>query len=110
MVLVANGAVDEPTSEVDGFAVRYGIDGVGLENAAKSKLVGVLAERLRGFGVYVGEVTIAGTVGGTATASASAIDPAQIADRFWVPPPAAGDRQSLCCGRLTAGLGLERYR
>lgn len=82
-VLVANGSVGEHTSDADGFAVRYGIDGVGLENAAKSKLVGILAERLREFGVYVGEVTIAGTVAGTATASPTAIAPAAIADRFW---------------------------
>jgi len=82
-VLVANGAVGELTSEADGFAALYGIDGVGLENAAKSKLAGILAERLRPFGVYVGEVTIAGTVAGTATASPTAIDPALIADTFW---------------------------
>ncbi len=82
-VLVANGAVGEFTTEGDGFATLYGIDGVGLENAAKSKLVGILAERLRESGVYVGEVMIAGTVAGTATASPTAIDPALIADTFW---------------------------
>lgn len=82
-VLVANGAVGENTAEADGFAKQLGIDGVGLENAAKSKLVGILAERLREFDIYVGEVTIAGSVKGTATGSATAIDPSEIAERFW---------------------------
>ncbi len=44
-ILVANGAAGENTSQADGFAKLLGIDGVGLENAAKSKLVGFLAER-----------------------------------------------------------------
>lgn len=82
-VLVANGAVGEDTAEADGFAKMLGIDGVALENAAKAKLVGLLAERLREFDIYVGEVTIAGSVGGTATASDTAIAPTQIAERFW---------------------------
>jgi hypothetical protein len=54
-----------------------------LENAAKSKLVGILAERMRAFDIYVGEVTVAGSVKGTATASPTAIDAAAIAERFW---------------------------
>lgn len=82
-VLVANGAVGEATSEAAGFAKLLGIDGVGLENAAKSKLVGLLAERLREFDVYVGEVTIAGSIKGTATATPTAIDPSDIAERLW---------------------------
>jgi NAD(P)-dependent dehydrogenase (short-subunit alcohol dehydrogenase family) len=82
-ILVANGAVGENTSQADGFAKLLGIDGVGLENAAKSKLVGILAERLREFDVYVGEVTIAGSVKRTATATPTAIDPSAIAETFW---------------------------
>jgi NAD(P)-dependent dehydrogenase (short-subunit alcohol dehydrogenase family) len=82
-ILVANGAVGENTSQADGFATMLGIDGVALENAAKSKLVGMLAERLREFDVYVGEVTVAGSVAGTTTARGDAIDPADIAELFW---------------------------
>ncbi|MET4780744.1 SDR family NAD(P)-dependent oxidoreductase [Glaciihabitans sp. UYNi722] len=82
-ILVANGSVGEQSSEADGFTKFLGIDGVALENAAKSKLVGILAERLREFDIYVGEVTIAGSVAGTATASPTAIDPSDIAERFW---------------------------
>jgi len=73
----------EHTSQADGFAKLLGNDGVALENAAKSKLVGILAERLREFDIYVGEITIAGSVAGTATASPTAIEPTTIADTFW---------------------------
>lgn len=82
-ILVANGAVGEDTAEADGFAAMLGIDGVALENAAKTKLVGILAERLREFDIHVGEVTIAGSVKGTATGSSTAIEPSEIAEKFW---------------------------
>ena len=82
-ILVANGALGENTSRADAYAKMLNNDGVALENAAKSKLVGILAERLRDDGIYVGEVTIAGSVKGTATAVAGAIEPSKIADLFW---------------------------
>ena len=82
-ILVANGALGENTSEADVYAKMLENDGVALENAAKSKLVGILAERLREDGIYVGEVTVAGSVKGTATAAAGAIEPTKIADLFW---------------------------
>ena len=82
-LLVANGALGEHTTEADGYAKHLDNDGVALENAAKSKLVGILAERLREFDIYVGEVTIAGSVAGTATAGPAAIPPERIAERFW---------------------------
>ena len=82
-ILVANGALGVNTSEADAYAKMLNNDGVALENAAKSKLVGILAERLRDDGIYVGEVTIAGSVKGTPTAFAGAIEPAKIADLFW---------------------------
>jgi NAD(P)-dependent dehydrogenase (short-subunit alcohol dehydrogenase family) len=82
-VLVANGALGENTTESDRYAKLLDNDGVALENSAKSKLVGILAERLREFDIYVGEVTIAGSVAGTATAEPSAIQPDRIADQFW---------------------------
>ena len=83
VILVLNGAFGENTSEMDAIAKLLDRDGVGLGNAGKSKLVGVLAERLREFDIYVGEVTIAGSVAGTATAVANAIEPTRIADTLW---------------------------
>ena len=82
-ILVANGSLGEHTSQADVFSKLLATDGVALENAAKSKLVGILAERLREFDIYVGEVTIAGSVKETATATDTAIEPSEIADTFW---------------------------
>jgi NAD(P)-dependent dehydrogenase (short-subunit alcohol dehydrogenase family) len=82
-ILVANGALGDNTSQADAYAKMFNNDGVALENAAKSKLVGILAERLRDDGIYVGEVTIVGSVKGTATAISGAIEPSKIADLFW---------------------------
>jgi NAD(P)-dependent dehydrogenase (short-subunit alcohol dehydrogenase family) len=82
-ILVANGALGEHTSQADAFSKLLDNDGVSLENAAKSKLVGLLAERLREADIYVGEVTIAGSVKGTATATPTAIEPSEIAETFW---------------------------
>ena len=82
-VLVVNGALGVQDDTVDRYAVSFGGDGVALECSAKSKLVGLLAARLRDEGVYVGEVVINGSVAGSPYASPTAIDPAEIADRLW---------------------------
>ena len=57
--------------------------GVALANAAKDKLVGLLAQRLKSDGVYVGQVMIAGTIKGTAWDTADSIDPSTIAEKLW---------------------------
>jgi len=57
--------------------------GVALANAAKNKLAGLLAQRLKRDGVYVGEVMIYGSVKGTPTESGGAIDPSATAEKFW---------------------------
>ena len=82
-VLVTNGALGADVPMMDEFALSLKAVGVALGNAAKRKLVGLLAARLKGEGVYVGEVTIAGAVKGTATGGAAGIEGATIADRFW---------------------------
>lgn len=82
-VLVTNGAFGELTPEVDAYAISLKAMGVALGNAAKNKLVGLLSERLKGDGVYVGEVMVAGTIKGTAWANESSIDAAKVADLFW---------------------------
>lgn len=82
-ILVANGALGDHTSQADKFSTFLEVDGVALENAAKSKLVGILAERLREFDIYVGEVMIAGSIRGTATSTQTAIEPTEIAETFW---------------------------
>ena len=64
-ILITNGAFAETTPQMDEYAVSLKSMGVALANAAKYKLVGLLAQRLKGDGVYVGEVMIAGTIQGT---------------------------------------------
>ena len=83
-VLVTNGAFGEMTPQMDALAVGLKTMGVALANAAKDKLVGLLAQALEGEGVYVGQVMVAGIVKGTAWDNgAAAIAPARIADTFW---------------------------
>lgn len=83
-VLVTNGAFGDINPQVDAYAVGGKFMGLALGNAAKHKLVGLLSERLKADGVYVGEVMVAGMVKGTAWDNGSAtIDPADIATKFW---------------------------
>ena len=83
-VLVTNGAFGEIGPMVDAFANNLKVGGVGLANAAKHKLVGLLSERLKQDGVYVGEVMVAGAVKGTAfAAGGDGIESAAIAGKFW---------------------------
>ncbi|WP_309605455.1 SDR family NAD(P)-dependent oxidoreductase [Phenylobacterium sp.] len=84
-VLVTNGAFGELNPMIDAIAIALGEVGVPLGNAAKAKLVGLLSARLRGEGVYVGEVTIAGVVRGTGPESPGmpTLEPAVIAEAFW---------------------------
>lgn len=82
-VLVVNGALGIHDSKIDRYATSFGGDGVALECAAKSKLVGLLAERMRDQGVFVGEVVINGSIKGSPYASPTAIDPADVAAQLW---------------------------
>jgi NADP-dependent 3-hydroxy acid dehydrogenase YdfG len=82
-ILVTNGAFGAMSPAMDALAVQMSAMGVALANAAKAKLVGLLAVRLKDDGVYVGEVTIAGAVKGTAWAGEDGIEGSKIADTFW---------------------------
>jgi NADP-dependent 3-hydroxy acid dehydrogenase YdfG len=83
-VLVTNGAFGEINPQIDGFAASSKFMGLALANAAKHKLVGLLSAALKGDGVYVGEVMVAGTVKGTAWDQGQAtLEGATIANKFW---------------------------
>jgi len=83
-VLVTNGAFGEMSPQMDALAVSLKTMGVALANAAKAKLVGLLAQALKGEGVYVGEVMVAGLVKGTAWDNGAAgIEASTVADAFW---------------------------
>lgn len=90
-VLVTNGAFGLPTPPIDAMATQLGAIDLALSNAAKHKLVGLLAERLRGEGVFVGEVMVAGAVKGTPTGGAGGIEADAVADRFWMLYKARGE-------------------
>jgi NADP-dependent 3-hydroxy acid dehydrogenase YdfG len=83
-VLVTNGAFGELSPQIDALAVNLKAMGLAVANAAKHKLVGLLVQRLKPEGVFVGEVMIAGAVKGTASDTGGpAIDPATVAAEFW---------------------------
>jgi NADP-dependent 3-hydroxy acid dehydrogenase YdfG len=81
-VLVTNGAFGEINPQTDAYAVGAKAMGLAVANGAKHKLVGLLAERLKGDGIYVGEVMVAGTVKATASDNGT-LQAATIADKFW---------------------------
>ena len=82
-VLVTNGALGDVSPMMDQFAIGLGAVSVALGNAAKDKLVGLLSAQLKDHGIYVGEVTIAGSITGTPTDTGMGIPPAKVADLFW---------------------------
>lgn len=91
-VLVTNGGLGFYDPKVDAMGVQWNAMGLSIANAAKHKLVGLLAEKLRVDNVYVGEVVVLGSVKGTAFDNGSAtLEAKTIAARFWEIYRARGD-------------------
>jgi hypothetical protein len=64
--------------------VTYGLMGLGVANAAKHKLVGLLAAKLKADGIYVGEIMVKGTIKGSSFDSGNAnIDGSTVAAKYW---------------------------
>ena len=83
-ILVINGGLGYFDAKVDAGAVQWNAMGLAVANAAKHKLVGLLSEKLKSDGVYVGEAMVMGSVRGTAFDAGNAtIDPKTIAGRLW---------------------------
>lgn len=83
-VLITNGSLAYYDAATDELAVTWKVMGLAVANAAKHKLAGLLAQRLKSEGVFVGEVMIQGTVKGTAFDQGQAnIAPAAVANAFW---------------------------
>jgi NADP-dependent 3-hydroxy acid dehydrogenase YdfG len=83
-VLITNGAFGDLTPQIDELAVTSKAMGLALANAAKHKLVGLLAQRLKAEGVYVGEVMVAGTIKGSAwDRGNSSLESTVVAKKFW---------------------------
>src|SRR5580698_2282695 len=83
-VLVTNGGLGRFDPRADALAVQRNSMGLSVANAAKHKLVGVLAVKLKPENVYVGEVMILGTVKGSASDEGRAtVDSAAVAGKLW---------------------------
>jgi NADP-dependent 3-hydroxy acid dehydrogenase YdfG len=82
-ILVSNGAFGEVSPQMDEVATSSHLMGLALSSAAKHKLVGLLAQRLKGDEVYVGEVMVHGTIKGSSSTDSYSIDPSVIAEKHW---------------------------
>lgn len=83
-VLVTNGGLAYSNPQVDAMGVAWKAMGLSVANAAKHKIVGLLSERLKGDGIYVGEIVVMGAVKGTAFDQGQAsIEASTIAQAFW---------------------------
>jgi len=84
-VLVTNGGFGAIDPNVDAMCVKFGAMGLALANAAKNKLVGLLHQKLKDDGVYVGQVMVMGVVKGTAfdQGGMGSLEASSIADKFW---------------------------
>jgi short-subunit dehydrogenase len=83
-LLVTNGGFGLPVDAIDEAGVKYQAMGLSVANAAKHKLVRLLAARLASDGVYVGEVMVTGTVKGSAFDQGNGtLEPSAVGDVFW---------------------------
>jgi NADP-dependent 3-hydroxy acid dehydrogenase YdfG len=84
-VLVTNGGAGFVDPAVDAMMVEYGLMGLGIANAAKHKLVGLLAKKLEADGIYVGEIMISGTIKGTPfdRGQGPTIEGKTVAEKYW---------------------------
>ncbi len=82
-LLISNGAFGVIADEMDEIAVKQNVMGIAIASAAKNKLTGLLAHRLKSEGVYVGEVMVYGTIKNTPSGNDNSIDPTQIAEEYW---------------------------
>jgi NAD(P)-dependent dehydrogenase (short-subunit alcohol dehydrogenase family) len=84
-VLVTNGYAGIVDPNVDSMLMQFGIMGLGVSNAAKHKLVGLLAKQLEPDGIYVTEIMVAGTIKGTAfdQGNSPTIEGSTVAAKYW---------------------------
>jgi NADP-dependent 3-hydroxy acid dehydrogenase YdfG len=99
-ILVTGGSFAFYDRKVDAMAAEFGAMLIAVGKAAQHKTVGLLAAKLAGEGVYVGEVVVVGMVKGTAfdstvprgdrpedrdrhRAGDATLDATAIAERFW---------------------------
>jgi short-subunit dehydrogenase len=83
-VLVTNGGLGYFDPKADAVGVQVNAMGLSVANAAKHKLVGLLAAKLKPENIYVGEVMVIGAVKRSGSdAGPATVDPAAVAGKFW---------------------------
>lgn len=83
-ILITGGGLGLHESSVDTLAVQWNAMGIAIAKSAQHKLTGLLHQRLKSDGVYVGEVVVLGTVKGTAfDQGQGGLDPVAIGKKFW---------------------------
>jgi NAD(P)-dependent dehydrogenase (short-subunit alcohol dehydrogenase family) len=83
-VLVTNGGLLLDDPKIHELGGTRNLMGLSMGNAAKHKLVGMLAAKLKADDVYVGEVIVSGTIKGSAFDSGNGnLDGSVVAQKFW---------------------------
>ena len=83
-VLITGGGLSFYDPKIDALAVQWNAMGLALGKAAQHKAAGLLHQKLKGEGVYVGEVVVLGQVKGTEFDSGQAkLEASTIAEKFW---------------------------
>ena len=83
-LLVTNGGFAKLDPGIEAFSVQHNHMGISIANAAKHKLVGLLAAKLAPDGVYVGELMVLGTIKGSAWDTGQGnLEASAVADKFW---------------------------
>ena len=83
-ILVINGGLGYFDAKMDAAAVQWNTMGLSVGNAAKHKLVGVLAKKLQSDGIYVGEAMVLGSIKGAAFDNGTAtIAASTVAAKLW---------------------------
>lgn len=83
-LLVTGGGFSFYGPQVDQAVIGWNSMGLAIAKAAQHKAVGLLHEKLKSDGVYVGEVVITGLVKGTPFDQGNAnLEGAQVAAKFW---------------------------
>ena len=94
-ILISNGAFGLVSPEVDEAVINLHVMGLALSSAAKHKLVGLLAERLKGDGVYVGEVMVYRAIKTTPSVEGDTVDPSVVAGKHWEIYQARGETRAV---------------
>jgi NADP-dependent 3-hydroxy acid dehydrogenase YdfG len=83
-VLVINGGLGYFDAGMTAMGAQWNAMGLSVANSAKHKLVGLLAEKLKPEGIFVGEAMVLGMVKGTSFDSGNAtLDPNVVASKLW---------------------------